>query len=111
MNSSKTAQHTPGPWMAQPVGRGQSAWQVLGPREVGGAYPILALCKRKTMVACGYEIEGNAMLCAAAPDLLAVLKQVQKRLGITNTFCPLGAALDLAKPLQRAIMKAEGGAA
>ena len=103
MNSSKTAQHTPGPWMAQPVGRGQSAWQVLGPREVGGAYPILALCKRKTMVACGYEIEGNAMLCAAAPDLLRALKMYRDIL--------IGAKKPVSPIITDAIAKAEGGAA
>jgi len=117
MNSSETAQwRTAGPWnITYPYQDEDGDFGLMvqgGPdkEQVAvaiGTWPL----EEPPVMENDPRCVANARLIAAAPDLLAVLKQVQKRLGITNTFCPLGAALDLAKPLQRAIMKAEGGAA
>jgi hypothetical protein len=49
-----------------------------------------------------------ARLIAAAPDLLAALKECRRVLGIRNDFVPLGHATTLARTIDAAIAKAEG---
>jgi hypothetical protein len=62
------SEHTPGPWM---VGTRKPYVEVWGPMRMG-ASPILASMESEPR-------EANARLMAAAPDLLAALKQCTAR--------------------------------
>jgi hypothetical protein len=88
--------HTPGPWSLDQSSQIScvSAFDVNG-EFIGIAYMTLP------------NHEANARLIAAAPDLLAALKQFE-------AFYPMGINLDLDdafRAARAAIAKAEGGAA
>jgi hypothetical protein len=87
------AKHTPGPWQRE-VGAGRGAW-IMGPTKEWAA------------LACGdtdRRAEANARLIAAAPDMLAALKQVEAemRAGFGSSFG------ETREQVRRAIAKAEG---
>ena len=50
----------------------------------------------------------NKRLTDAAPEMLRTLILVRDALGITETFTPLGVALDIDKPIRKAIKAATG---
>lgn len=65
------SKHTPGPWTAAPdTQRNKYAWRVEG---ASGTVPTIA---RLALVDRAEEIEPNARLIAAAPELLEVVKRV-----------------------------------
>jgi hypothetical protein len=86
-----TSGHTPGPWTVRAY-RGLFSCRVIGPQ--GG---MLALCGT-----------ANAALIAAAPDLLAAMKEVLQWQAATPAKYRMGA--EQIAQMQRVIAKAEGGA-
>lgn len=89
------ATHTPGPWTARPRRTGDS-WWVEAPIE-GGRLGYLAECVGRN------ASEANALLVAAAPDLLQALRDVLEMIDheIPVSVGSLGKA-------RAAIAKAEG---
>ena len=101
------SKHTPGPWMALGVDLYQY-WTVVtgwvniedsmgdGFRQVGDGI---------ANVYGGDRCEANAVLIAAAPDMLYQLKQVESQLSRGEPFPPAAIVA-----IRAAISKAEGGA-
>jgi hypothetical protein len=88
-----TSGHTPGPWIIEPY-QGLFSYRIIGPR--GG---MLALCGT-----------ANAALIAAAPDLLAAMKEVlqcdkqsPKPRGDGCRRCGQGGAMDNGREYYRTI--------
>ena len=84
-----TAAHTPGPWHAEfachvdeaTTDVGQGAFQILSVAgEAGGV-----LCSRHRWPEREEEMNANARLIAAAPEMLEVLQEIDKRLSMCAT--------------------------
>jgi hypothetical protein len=96
-----TTQHTPGPWRV-----GDAAHTIFGPKQSDGslAVTIASVAGNARME----DYRANARLIAAAPDLLAALKDITAKLASYEKF-PDGsgntATFDKARA---AIAKAEG---
>jgi hypothetical protein len=113
------SKHTPGPWIEKPDGQGTyevvenrvESW--LQPDEVGlDKYPIdvagtvMGVTPAMNLVAFGPIEKYNAVLIAAAPDLLAALKAI-----VSQSPAAPGTELRRVADIARAaIAKAEGGA-
>lgn len=69
VRSSESA-HTPGPWEAD-NNEGYSIWRIVGTRN-DGRHSLLA----EVIGDCA-ETDANARLIAAAPDMLAVLREIE----------------------------------
>jgi len=67
---NKTTKHTPGPWMAEPPSKTECrpCWSIW-PADASGHIAHITQSHRD---------EANAALIAAAPDLLAALRDVMK---------------------------------
>jgi hypothetical protein len=60
------SKHTPGPWEARDFSGDQ--YVIWGPEFGGGRHALIATCT-------GPNLEANARLIAAAPEMLAALKR------------------------------------
>lgn len=67
--------HTEGPWRVMPPDRAQSGW-IVGDAEGGS----IADCEPPGPWMPGEEADANALLIAAAPDLLAALIMITDQL-------------------------------
>jgi hypothetical protein len=96
-----TIKHTPGPWAIELPAPGSEnpAW-ILGPEEQGIARVSLWRGLGRE------QAEANAALMAAAPDLLAALKQALNY--IENTEKEFGETYGCGNAARAAITKAEG---
>ena len=93
MTQATTSAHTPGPWVVSPPIGPNSQWRVGSPAVNG---TLAAISERP-------EAEANALLFAAAPDLLAVCKDFEAS-SLTNI-----AYLGIIRAMALAVIaKAEG---
>jgi hypothetical protein len=65
------SKHTPGPWEVVPEDRAESRW-IIGDEEGGS----IASCEPAGPWITSAQADANARLIAAAPDLLAVLRDM-----------------------------------
>ena len=107
-------QHTPGPWMVHPYINQQGPHNKA--KDVGPNGLALAVALGRFEAAWSEEDEANARLIAAAPDLLAALKDVME--GDHYEECPTpyfeekgvsGECSAKCARMRAAIAKAEGG--
>lgn len=95
MNTSK---HTPGPWTKGTSNEGKECVWLNGLTE-----PFYGMGPDHTWIDCGTE--ANANLVAAAPDLLAVLQELQESASYWSEYdVPLG----IVDRINSAITKAKG---
>jgi len=104
-----TPKHTPAPWI---VANGLQVW-----KDGSSAATSPRICTLKNAASpvehlSDAEMEANAQLIAAAPELLQLLETVSKRLELEEKTTPGGVYLLAAYRLQiaAAIRKATGGA-
>ena len=96
--------HTPAPWYVED-GTDIMAVDAKGHAELlATAYPM----KRRTERAGEVVARHNARLIAAAPELLAILKEAMKALDEGDTY--QGEVLEVIAEARYAIGRAEGGA-
>lgn len=92
--------HTPGPWHFNPESG-----------NVHGGKPDDGLCTVVALVGMGREMDANAHLIAAAPELLAACDRALNFLNnaVEFGFIKRDTAHDALQELREAISKAEGG--
>lgn len=95
MSTKTSTKHTPGPWTVKRSARNGFPWVVcdngLQPSDIMLGVP---------------EVEANARLIAAAPDLLAALRSV---LTLVDGGFKVGPKTHVVEDIRAAIAKAEGG--
>ena len=96
------AQHTPGPWMIGDESRGDDPRMVYCDDATGQR---VADCTGKYLFHSQEMMRANARLIAAAPDMLAALKQAELLIGNGRTVSPGSHEHRL---ILAAIRKAEG---
>ena len=104
--STAHRQHTPGPWVftEDPLSRNPSlTWNINGFHPVAGF-----LSPQDCQLATVYDVEANARLIAAAPDLLAALTNILARVEASPTLLPHISA-DVRNEARAAIARATGG--
>lgn len=107
MNTKEAAKHTPGPWMVQ-MRRGSLGTRghiaVLGPDFGSGHGDVV-----RTMGTTERE-EANARLIAAAPELLAAVKEARTLLEMNNARRDMMTDRERAlwNTIRAAVAKAEG---
>lgn len=99
------SKHTPGPWKAGPPATG------LNPSEhryihAGGDLVARASAGYAPNHRLGDQLDANAKLIAAAPDLYAVAKDLRE----TCAYIDSGISQEMRDRIDAAIAKAEGGA-
>jgi hypothetical protein len=69
--------HTPGPWIAEHVGRGlHNGWWVHGPGKRGEYDRIVEMASAQDWDYGPIDSEADARLIASAPDLLSALERL-----------------------------------
>jgi len=98
------SKYTKGPWLAAAKPSSIVGWPVVAPRDMGRS-----ICNVTT----GHEdSEGNALLIAAAPELLAALKRLSRLyqgIYVTMSDGEMTACRDAWVEADAAIARAEGG--
>jgi hypothetical protein len=113
--------HTPGPWTPS-FGRGQHghAWHDATVYVAPDIFDEIAICPERLVFGpdgngdetlSRLQVEANARLIAAAPDLLEALRQIaaMERLPIGSVAEEMSTRLRAAQIARAAIAKAEGG--
>lgn len=107
-----TTKHTPGPWAVGRIGP-EAAW--IAPAQPTSPGFVASLCTSESFFAgplAVAEVEANANLIAAAPDLLAALKAIAESSGRyddpEHDADPIEHALVMRDIALGAIAKAEG---
>ncbi len=98
MNKIKTTQHTPGPWVV--IGE-----QVYAPDDCDH-HPV-ADCTTNHSCRDEWDVEANARLIAAAPDLLEALQHIQRCIPLGG-FAQIHHKSDTWAQIDAAIAKATG---
>lgn len=98
------AQHTPGPWHVWP-----DSFERFGPEETPDVYVGNASEHSALILSQGLpgQVEANARLIAAAPEMLTALRDAENWLGELDAGPDTGAQALIAE-LRAAIAKAEG---
>ena len=98
--TTKTAQFTPGPWVAErDTARNAYAWKVTGAKGVVEDIARLALVDSVS------QIEANATLIAAAPAMYAIIKDMREAFYVKGTRKALLAVMERSRDV---IAQAEG---
>lgn len=93
MTSPEVKGHTPGPWHVVPYGDGDS---LVVCSDEGGEWRICFMATHGGTEAVWRQIQANAALIAAAPDLLAALRKIADGDGIGGPDAELQCA-DIAR--------------
>ncbi len=106
---SEKVTHTPGPWPMQPTGDGKRIVIGRGLVEGPNGYEVAEVYSDD----CPYDLaEANARLIAAAPDLLAALKDAERILSYfadgETSFSGPGTPKTVRDAARAALTKAEG---
>jgi hypothetical protein len=102
MTSTATVKHTPGKWTSGHAGVQRRP--VVVAARAGRPVTVATIDSGNKD-----EDEANARLIAAAPDLLAALRNARAALGIRDDFVPLG-CMEIAAEIDACLIKAEGRA-
>lgn len=110
MTTTKQTAHTPGPWtfLKDYDNEGKSSARIGGTIE-GDGWNIARIWKDAAELECKYE--ANARLIAAAPELLAALKDIAKQARLCMQYANAydGQLIQAIANADAAIAKAEGG--
>lgn len=99
---------TPGPWTTKRSRHGGYAVECRGRLTNPSSTAVCSVRVHPRTPEADAEAAATARLIAEAPNLLKLLKECRKALGIRDDFAPLGAASALAPAIDAAIARVEG---
>ena len=98
--------HTPGPWEASTHPANDPEYCHVWAKGRGSDIALVVRADNESMINVG-SAEANAHLMAAAPEMLAALKEIAR--WCSGEYCAETPMLGAAMKVFRAIKKAEGG--